>query len=217
MARSTPHIQIIDLGISNLASLTNSLEKLGANWTTVTEAKYVGVDCDAIILPGVGAYSVGMHILNKSGIGEKLIAIAKEGKIFILGICLGMQLLFDGSDEFGSHPGLGIISGWVKKIETSNNDFRVPHIGWHKINWTSESKVLSNPKSKGVFYFIHSYWCDCTDSTAISATIDVGYEMTVAVESGKTLGVQFHPEKSLDDGFEILSRYLDALISKNNN
>lgn len=209
-------IQVIDLGICNLMSLTNALERVGLSWEKVSTVERVGYECDAIILPGVGAFSSGMDALRSSGIDVRIRDISGKEQLPILGICLGMQLLFDGSDEFGKHEGLGLIPGWVRKLEPVNNEFKVPNVGWCEVEWWDRESVLARPKAESpeTFYFVHSYWCDCVRNEDRVGTVDMGFPMTAVVEVGNILGVQFHPEKSFDAGLDLLLRFARFAASR---
>lgn len=207
---SNKSIQVIDLGISNLASLQNALGRVGADWEVVTDADKIGKESSAVILPGVGAFSAGMDALNSQGISEALRRVAIEEKISILGLCLGMQLLFDGSHEYGSHEGLGLIPGWVKPLPQANKNFRVPNIGWCDVSWTEEESVLANSSDKtDSFYFVHSLWCDCKNDKHVTGSIDFQGKTTAVVEAENIMGTQFHPEKSSNAGLELLSRFIN--------
>lgn len=202
-------VQVIDLGICNLMSMTNALERVGVRWEKVNTVERVGRECDAIILPGVGAFSAGMDALRSSGIDVRIQDISEKAQLPILGICLGMQLLFDGSDEYGKHAGLGLIPGWVKKLEPVNNEFKVPNVGWCEVEWRDRESVLARPEAESpeAFYFVHSYWCDCERNEDQVGTLDMGFPMAAVVEVGNIMGAQFHPEKSLDAGLDLLLRF----------
>jgi len=202
-------IQIIDLGICNLTSLTTALQTIGVEWEVTKESKHVGKNCDSIILPGVGAFNAGMEALKQTGMENELKRIAIEGNLPLLGICLGMQLFFDSSEEHGEYSGIGLIPGRVCKLEPVTHDFLVPNVGWCVVDWLDKSSpIVKPPDNPESFYFIHSYWCKCTNDQDVIGTVDMGFPMTAAVQSNKIIGTQFHPEKSLDAGFDLLNRFV---------
>ena len=202
-------IQVIDLGISNLASLINALKRIGVNWEVINSAQKLGCNADAIILPGVGSFSAGMDALRSQGVHKTLCNLVEEEELPILGLCLGMQLLFEGSDEHGNFEGLGLIPGWVKSLPPATKEFKVPNIGWCDVAWSDRDSVLANPeKGQDTFYFVHSYWCDCTREEDVVGNIDFRLPTAAVVEAGSIMGTQFHPEKSLNAGLDLLSRFI---------
>ena len=204
-------IAIIDYGVGNLFSLKCSFSAIGAE-TVVTGDREVIEKCDKIILPGVGAFSDSIDKLKKTGLADVLIAEAKKGKP-ILGICLGMQLLFEKSYEYGEYEGLGLIKGEIKPIKDVAPDVKVPHIGWNVLNFKGEkSPIFKYIKDGSYVYFVHSYYG--AESDSVTATTDYGAELTASVGKDNIFGCQFHPEKSGNIGLDILRGFCDLEVEK---
>lgn len=194
-------IAIIDYGVGNLFSLSCSLEHIGLE-CVVTNDREIIKKAEKIILPGVGAFADARELLRKDGLDEFLIEQARCGKPF-LGICLGMQLLFDKSFEYGEHDGLGLIKGEIRPIPTN---LKIPHIGWNSLNFKKDDPLLKYIKNGNYVYYVHSYCAmDCDES--LVATSDYGVEVTGIVRCGNVCGTQFHPEKSGDVGLNILKAF----------
>ena len=200
-------IAIIDYGVGNLFSLQSSLEKVGAE-TVVTSDKAVIDKADKIILPGVGAFEDAAKKLKETGLDEVVKAQAKKGKP-LMGICLGMQMLFERSYEYGCHEGLGLLKGSVVPLQGYIDDrLKIPHIGWNALHFTRENPLLKYCKEGDCVYFVHSYYAsDCKDS--VIATAEYGKEVTAAVADGNVMGCQFHPEKSGEVGIRILRAFCE--------
>ncbi len=201
-------IAIADYGIGNLFSLKSSFEYIGEK-TIVASDKGQIKSADRIILPGVGAFGDAAEKLSESGLGELIIEEAQKGKP-IMGICLGMQLLFDKSYEYGEHKGLGLIKGEIRPIaEVVPRKYKIPHIGWNKLHFTKEKSRLFRYINEGDYvYFVHSYYgTGCKDS--LLATTEYGAELTAAVGKKNVFGCQFHPEKSGDTGLKILKAFAE--------
>lgn len=201
-------IAIADYGVGNLFSLKSSFEYIGEK-TVVTSDKGQIKSADRIILPGVGAFGDAAEKLSESGLGELIIEEAQKGKP-IMGICLGMQLLFDKSYEYGEHKGLGLIKGEIRPIaEVVPREYKIPHIGWNKLHFTKEKSRLFRYINEGDYvYFVHSYYgTGCKDS--LLATTEYGAELTAAVGKKNVFGCQFHPEKSGDTGLKILKAFAE--------
>lgn len=201
-------IAIADYGVGNLFSLKSSFEYIGEK-TIVTSDKGQIKSADRIILPGVGAFGDAAEKLFESGLGELIIEEARNGKP-IMGICLGMQLLFDKSYEYGEHKGLGLIKGEIRPIaEVVPRKYKIPHIGWNKLHFTKEKSRLFRYINEGDYvYFVHSYYgTGCKDS--LLATTEYGAELTAAVGKKNVFGCQFHPEKSGDTGLKILKAFAE--------
>ncbi|MGJ4932282.1 imidazole glycerol phosphate synthase subunit HisH [Bradyrhizobium sp. HKCCYLS2038] len=202
-------ITVVDMGISNLASVLQAFRQIGA--PPVQFATSDNIErATAIILPGVGAFGDGMSSLVSKGFVEPLRRAVRAG-VPTLGICLGMQLLADSSEEFGHHDGLGLIEGQVKRLESDDRDYRIPNIGWCDV--VSEgSSVLFPTADQRCFYHIHSYHMVPLDSDVVTGTIAfAGQRCVVAIEKGNLFGVQFHPEKSQHDGLEVLANFFAAI------
>lgn len=201
---------IIDYGVGNLFSLCASVRSLGED-VIVSGSPEDIKKADRIILPGVGAFEDAYKKLEETG----LIPIIKEQvdqKKPLLGICLGMQLLFDESLEFGTHKGLGFISGRVVSLKDNENfdkdNLKVPHMGWNELKIVKDSPLFKYVKSGEYVYYVHSFYAvDCEQS--IVATSDYSIDVTGAVQNGCVMGTQFHPEKSSDTGLNILKAFLE--------
>ena len=201
-------VGIIDYGVGNLFSLNSSFEAIGEK-TVVSDDPAVLQAASHIILPGVGAFADAAKKLKDSGLGEFVKEQVKSGKP-VMGICLGMQLLFERSFEYGEHPGLGILSGSVVSMEGKIAPIlKVPHMGWNQLRFVKPSRLFAHINNNDYVYFVHSYFASqCEDS--VSAVTDYGIEMTASVEKDNVLGCQFHPEKSGDVGLNILRAFCEV-------
>ena len=203
-------LAIVDYGVGNLFSLTCSLKAIGAE-VTVTGDEAVLAAADRIILPGVGAFGDAADALRRSGLDRVVLREAEAGKP-LLGICLGMQLLFDFSTEYGRHDGLGLIPGSVQPIRpVIPEGYKVPHIGWNALRFPKDrpvSPLFRYIEEGDCVYFVHSFYgTDCARHTI--ATAEYGPELTAAVARDNVYGVQFHPEKSGGAGLNILKAFCE--------
>ena len=205
-------LAVIDLKIGNTGSLMRALELVGLHaQPTADPAGIAGAN--AIILPGVGAFGAAMQRLYENGLVAPLRRAAAAGTP-IFGICLGMQLLATESEEHGHHDGLGLIPGRVRRLIPDHPGVRVPNVGWADVTPSRPGALFDG--DGGCFYHVHSYQFVPDDPTAIAATIDYGQQrVCVAVERDVVCGVQFHPEKSQDDGLGLLARYAARLRREN--
>ena len=204
-------IAIVDYGVGNLFSLKSSFGQIGAE-TIITPDPDVIKKADKILLPGVGAFGDAAHKLKNTGLGDLIIEEAKKGKP-LLGICLGMQLLFEKSYEYGEHEGLGLIKGEIRPIaDVIPNDLKIPHIGWNALSLKGEaSPIFKNIKDGDFVYFVHSFYgVNCEES--VIATTEYGAELTAAVQNKNVFGCQFHPEKSGNVGLNILRGFCDLEV-----
>ncbi len=201
-------VAIVDYGVGNLFSLKSSLAAIGAD-VTVTSEKSELENADQIILPGVGAFEDAAKKLRDSGLDIVIKNLASKGKP-LMGICLGMQLLFDKSFEYGEHEGLGLIKGNVVAIKDAVSDtLKIPHIGWNPLIFKgSPSPIFRNINNGDCVYFVHSYYATDCDSSVI-ATTEYGAELTAAVANKNVFGCQFHPEKSGTIGLNILKAFVN--------
>lgn len=198
-------IAIVDYGVGNLFSLKSSFAAIGAD-VTVTADKNVIDRADRIILPGVGAFADAAEKLRVSGLDEFLVRQTENGKL-LMGICLGMQMLFDKSLEYGEHAGLGLIRGTVRPIaDVIPKGLKIPQIGWNGLNFKKQSPLFRGVKEGDCVYFVHSYYAADCDG-AVIATTEYGAPLTAAVGEKNVLGCQFHPEKSGTVGLEILRAF----------
>ncbi|MFP4332603.1 MAG: imidazole glycerol phosphate synthase subunit HisH [Campylobacterales bacterium] len=198
-------ISIIDYKMGNLASLKNAFTKLNIPAKIITSKNEIE-EADSLILPGVGAYPDAIEHLMENSLDEAIKEYAKSNRP-LLGICLGMQLLFERSYEFGETKGLGLLDGEVVKFDKKamNKEEKIPHMGWNKIFLKKESNLFDNVDNP-YLYFVHSYHVVCDKNVTIGTT-EYGYEFTSAVNSGNVYGFQPHPEKSHIDGLKILENF----------
>ncbi len=199
-------LAVIDYGAGNLRSVLHALNHLGTkDICLVREARGLA-GADQIILPGVGAFGAGMQQLHAQGLVEPLKAALAAGVPY-LGICLGMQFLFEHSDEMGDHAGLGILPGYVTRFPGTPG-LKVPHMGWNTLNVRRPCDLLAGIPAEGYAYFVHSYYCVPAEAADIVAIVDYGVDFTAVVQRGAIYGVQFHPEKSQLTGLRILRNFL---------
>ncbi len=198
-------IAIVDYGVGNLFSLESSLSYIGADSIRITEPDKLK-NYGKILLPGVGAFEDASAKLRESGMGEAVCDCAARGAD-ILGICLGMQLLFECSYEFGYHRGLGLIPGEVRPIsELIKSGLKIPHMGWNSLTFGQKEPMFENNKEGDFVYFVHSYAAVC-DSKYITSVTDYGGVLTASVRAENVAGTQFHPEKSGDVGLAMLKAF----------
>ena len=198
-------VAIVDYGVGNLFSLKSSFAAIGEDAVVTGDAGVLAA-ADKILLPGVGAFGDAADKLRETGLDRAVIEQANSGKP-LLGVCLGMQLLFDVGYEYGEHRGLGLIPGAVRPIaEVIPAGLKIPHIGWNALDFTRESPLFSRIKDGDFVYFVHSFdAADCED--AVIATAEYGAPLTAAVEKDNVFGCQFHPEKSGEVGLNILRAF----------
>ena len=194
-------IAVIDYGMGNLRSVQKALEFVGQQ-AVITDDIKVMERADKLVLPGVGAFGDAIDTIRKRGIDSMIYDAVEKGKPF-LGICLGMQMVFDKSYEYGEYKGLGLIPGEIKLLP---DDVKKPHIGWNDLNIKMRSPLFENTGEKPYVYFVHSYYLE-TDAPVVSATTFYGKEIQVAVQKDNIFALQFHPEKSGDVGLEILKSF----------
>lgn len=200
-------IAIIDYGMSNLRSVHHAFEYLGAD-ARIVDSPATLRSARAIVLPGDGAFGPAMGNLRAFGWLEPFHAAIARGVPF-LGICLGMQLLFDESTENGEHRGLGILRGRVKKFPPGAG--KIPQIGWNQLQINLSSKFLVSVSQNAFVYFVHSYYCEADDARVIAAKTEYGIAYASVVEHGNVWGAQFHPEKSGADGLTMLRNFLQLV------
>ncbi|MEZ5100187.1 MAG: imidazole glycerol phosphate synthase subunit HisH [Thermoleophilia bacterium] len=196
-------VTLVELGISNLGSVVEAFRRVGGSVALATTPDEVAC-AGALVLPGVGAFGDGAAALARLGLVEPIRAHAAAGKP-LLGICLGMQLLADESEEHGRHAGLGLVPGRVVRRAPDDPALRVPNMGWGDVRPAGASGLLVD---EGCFYFAHSFRFAAADAADAAGVLDYGGEVVAAVARGSVRGVQFHPEKSQDDGLGLLDRWL---------
>jgi imidazole glycerol-phosphate synthase subunit HisH len=197
-------IAILDYGAGNLRSVENTLAEIGATYTLVRDAAGLR-DARKIILPGVGHFGQMMRALDAMGVRAILIDRIRAGVPF-LGICLGLQALFEHSEEAPEALGLGLYAGTVRRFPA---DARVPHMGWNQLDRCSASRLLAGLDAHAFVYFAHSYYAPAIPETAATCTYSVPY--TAVLESGNTFGVQFHPEKSGPTGLRVVRNFVESV------
>lgn len=204
-------IAIVDYGMGNLRSVHKAVERVGYDAQVTTKPQEV-LNASKIILPGVGAFRDCMRNLEELRLLEPVINSIEAGKPF-LGICLGLQLLFEESDEFGLHKGIGILPGRVTRFPEdiqdpeTNQPYPIPHMGWNTIEIKKEIPLFAGIENNSYFYFVHSYYALPKDPTDIAATTPYGIEFACAVQHDNIFAVQFHPEKSQEVGLRLLKNF----------
>jgi len=203
-------IAIIDYGMGNLRSVQKGFQKVGQD-AIITSDKKTILNAHKVVLPGVGAFADCMHNLGELDLIETVREVVKSGRPF-LGICLGLQLLFDKGEEFGEHDGLGIISGKVVRFPTDIPDnaeelYKIPHMGWNRVSMKKDVPHLNGIPDGSYFYFVHSYYVVPSDESVIATTTDYGIEFVSSIWKDNVYASQFHPEKSQELGLRILKNF----------
>ena len=200
-------IAVVDYGVGNLFSLCSSLDAIGAKTVVASDAEIIK-SADKIILPGVGAFADAIAKLKSTGLDEVIKEEAKKGKP-LFGICLGMQMLFEKSYEYGEYSGLGLLKGEVVSMQGELPDnLKIPHIGWNALKLEKNHPLFKYINDGDFVYFVHSYFAKNCDESLI-ATTEYGKPLTAAVAYGNVAGMQFHPEKSGDVGLRILKAFCE--------
>ena len=201
-------IGIIDYNMGNLASVKNALFKINADAKVEKDPEKI-FEYDSLILPGVGAFGDAMISLESTGMDKAILEYAKSGKN-ILGICLGLQLLFESSEEFGDHKGLSLIEGSVKRFDFTDyeNKLKVPHMGWNKLFTQQNSPLFKNMSEEFYLYFVHSFHVVTDEKFTIGKT-HYNYDFVSAVNKDNIFGLQPHPEKSHENGIKILENFIN--------
>lgn len=211
-------IIIIDYGASNIRSVQKAFEHIGAK-TQLTADPDIVRQAGKLVLPGVGAFGSGMDGLRRHDLPSAIHEAARRGVPF-LGVCVGMQLLFDDSDEMGIHKGLGLIPGRVTRFPTNFtihnsqstiHHLKVPHMGWNQLESAWEHPLLQGIQPGDYAYFVHSYYCEPVEETAVLAWTDYGFPFASVVAHDNIYGLQFHPEKSQSVGLQILRNFVERM------
>jgi glutamine amidotransferase len=207
-----PLITMVDYGGSNLRSVQKAFEAVGVRVVTTADADIVRAAA-RLVLPGVGAFKAGIDGLRAGGLDTAIID-AVSGGVPLLGICLGMQLLFDESEEMGRHAGLSLLPGKVLRFHgrpptEADRGLKVPHMGWNQIQHDDEHPLLAGIATGAYAYFVHSYYCAPAQPAHILATAEYGVQFAAIAGSGRTVGIQFHPEKSQSIGLRILRNFAE--------
>lgn len=200
-------ITIIDYGMGNLRSVQKAVEYLGFR-ANISSDKNEIKNSTGVILPGVGAFPDAMREIRKKGFDVLLKEMVYEKNIPLLGICLGMQLLFDESDEIERTEGLGFIKGKVKKLEV---DLKIPHMGWNNISFNGKSPILEGVKEESYVYYVHSFYANMENMDDLKASAMYGVMVPAVVAHGNVYGTQFHPEKSGEAGMRILKNFIEMV------
>lgn len=198
-------VTIIDYGSGNLRSVQKALERVGVE-ARIADDPNVVAESDRIVLPGVGAFGDAIRALRDRGLVEPILAHVRADRPF-LGICMGLQLLFDSGSEGGHHEGLGILSGEVTRFELPRG-MKIPHMGWNQVSWRTGSAEQTVGRQGDHFYFVHSYVARPRDEAVIAATSDYGGPFCAAVARGRLFATQFHPEKSQAAGIDLLRSFM---------
>ncbi|WP_424768573.1 imidazole glycerol phosphate synthase subunit HisH [Paenibacillus sp. sgz302251] len=202
-------IAIIDYGMGNLHSVSKAVERLGYEAVITADPQTI-VEADGALLPGVGAFGDAMENLRNTKLDDVVKYYAASGKP-MLGICLGMQLLFGESEEYGTNEGLSLLPGKVVRFQ---GDYKVPHMGWNKLSFLQEQSPLFKGLTEGHVYFVHSYHAKPEQASDLLATTDYHQQVTAIVGRGNVYGMQFHPEKSGELGMQLLRNFLALTSSK---
>ena len=202
-------ISIVDYGLGNIRALSNMYKRMNIDTQVVTRADDLR-SATKIIRPGVGAFDHAMELLQASGMRETLDELVLKRKVLVLGICVGMQILAEGSDE-GQLPGLGWIAGRVRAFKSVplSASQPLPHMGWNDVRPIPGQRLFAGLESNARFYFLHSYFFECAHSDGIAAAAEYGIDFSCAVRSGNVHGVQFHPEKSHHYGMQLLKNFAE--------
>lgn len=195
-------LAIIDYGIGNLRSVQKAFEHVGAT-APLTEDPAVILAADKVVLPGVGAFGDGMKGIHARGLADVVREVVARGTP-LLGICVGMQMLLDGSDE-GVEPGLGLVRG--RALRFPAGVLKVPHMGWNSVRWLADDALNESLRGEARFYFVHSYRAVCEDPASVLGTTVYGGEFASVIRAGRVYGVQFHPEKSHRFGLALLGNF----------
>lgn len=203
-------IVIVDYGMGNLASIQNMIKKVGGEAVVSSNPEEL-LNASALIFPGVGAFDNAITKLEESGLKDSILNFVESGRPF-LGICLGMQLLLDGSEE-GELKGLGLIKGKAKKFSFDDPGLKVPHMGWNKVTPKNgaEKTLYKGLEEENRFYFVHSFHVECEEPADVFATADYGIEFVCSVNRGNVYGAQFHPEKSHKFGMKFFENFLSTI------
>jgi glutamine amidotransferase len=204
MPTSSPRVAVVDYGAGNLRSVAKALQRSALAVEVTSDAAALR-HFDALVLPGVGAFADAMASLHAKGIGDAVQGAIASGKPY-LGLCLGLQVLFESSDEHGLTPGLGVLRGRVERFPAKPS-LHVPHIGWNQVRWRGEHPVARPLPREEAYYYVHSYRVVDADPADVAGMTDYGGEFTSAVARGNVFAVQFHPEKSQSAGKRLLDAF----------
>ena len=199
-------VAIIDYGAGNLQSVKKALDFIGSKCIITADENEINA-ASHIILPGVGSFGDAMHSIREKGL-EDVIKKSADGSKYFLGICLGLQLLFESSEESPGVDGLGIFKGKIVTIP-KDNGLKVPHIGWNSVSLKQTDGIFENLRDNSYFYFVHSYYLKDADEKVVAGTTEYGVPIQCAVQQGRVSATQFHPEKSSEAGLTILRNFVN--------
>ncbi len=200
-------IAVIDYGAGNLQSVVKALNFIGCE-SVVTNDENELMKADGAILPGVGSFEDAMNCMNHSGAADAVLKFIESGKP-LLGICLGLQLLFDESEESPGVKGLGLIKGSIKKIPNNNGELKIPHMGWNSLDIKKHNGLFKGIEEEPYVYFVHSYYLKADDENVVAARTSYGVDIDASVEYKNIFATQFHPEKSGKTGLKILRNFAE--------
>ena len=198
-------VAIIDYGVGNLRSVEKAFQAGGADAVVTSDERELRA-ADKLVLPGVGAFRACMEALNARGF-DRLVRERVAGGTPLLGVCVGMQMLFEESEEFGATSGLGLLRGRVRRFA---GGLRVPQVGWNQVEWRGAHALAEGIDDESFFYFVHSYFCDAVEESDVLGVTDYGARYASVVARGVVCGVQFHPEKSQAAGLRLLKNFAEA-------
>lgn len=200
-------IAVIDYGAGNLQSVVKALDYIGCE-CIVTDNREDIFNADGAILPGVGSFADAMSCMKNTGADKAVLEFTQTGKPF-LGICLGLQLLFDGSDESPNVQGLGLLKGTISKIPNQNHTLKIPHMGWNSLEILKDDGIFKNIPQNSYFYFVHSYYLKADNEEIVAGRTHYGVAIDAAVQYNNIFATQFHPEKSGKIGLQVLKNFAD--------
>ncbi len=214
MAGASPRIAVLDYGAGNLRSVAKAVERSGGQADVCSDASALRL-ADAVVLPGVGAFADAARSLAAKGLDEAVKETIASGRPY-LGLCLGLQLLFEDSHEHGIVPGLGLFPGRIRRFPEESAEgekLLVPHIGWNRVRWSGDHPMLHSLPSEDIYYFVHSYRAEPADPAHVVGTTEYGAPFAAAVARENVFAVQFHPEKSQGAGRRLLDAFLAWVTS----
>lgn len=205
-------IAVVDYGVGNLRSVSKALERVGADVRVTSSAADIDA-ADAVVLPGVGAFAHCMGNLRAAGLEKPVRAAAASGRPF-LGICVGMQILFEESEEFGRVEGLGILPGRVRRFDLADHTLKIPHMGWNQLRMKNRPPHLDGVEDGARVYFVHSYHVETTDPSIVATTTEYDVDFVSSAWRGNIYATQFHPEKSQATGLAILGNFTKLVAAR---
>ncbi|MGE4170446.1 MAG: imidazole glycerol phosphate synthase subunit HisH [Candidatus Margulisiibacteriota bacterium] len=205
-------VVMIDYGAGNLASVHHMVLRVGYDMVVSADPAVVEA-ADVVVFPGQGAFGEAMAALNRTGLSDVLRRHLQAEKPY-LGICLGLQLLFEGSEEAPGVPGLGVFPGQVKRFSMLPKALKIPHMGWNAVEATNPNNPMFEGVDQGYFYFVHSYYVPELSDSLMAATTTYGHRFTSAIQTESVLAVQFHPEKSSDNGHRLLTSFFNHSLGR---